>query len=200
MQRAAAALAACLGAFLALLAIATWMSSLDEALGARVQQDVGPAAQAAWRAVSWPGATAVAVAVTFAATAACAWPGERRAALAILGAGLAVPVAVAVLKDAIGRARPATHGLLSAAFPSGHAANAVTAFGLLAFVALPALARHWPRLARLKPVAVAAWLTLGLVVGVARVLGGVHWPTDVAAGWALGGAAVAAASLAQART
>ncbi len=63
-------------------------------------------------------------------------------------------------------------------FPSDHA----TLAGVIAVVA----ALAWPRWA-------VVFLPLGVVVGLARVLGGVHYPGDVAAGWAIGGGAAAAA-------
>ncbi len=60
-------------------------------------------------------------------------------------------------------------------FPSGHAANAVLTWGVLAMVA-----RRWRR--------TGAWLTAGLavLVGLATVYLGTHWVSDVVAGWAAG--------------
>jgi undecaprenyl-diphosphatase len=60
-----------------------------------------------------------------------------------------------------------------------HAANAVSVFGLLAALA----ARRWPR-RRAAFAAGAALVALG--AGASRVYLGVHWPTDVLAGWAVG--------------
>ena len=58
-------------------------------------------------------------------------------------------------------------------FPSGHSTNAAVAYGSLAMFGR----KKW-----LYPVAFAA----ALLVGVSRFLLGVHYPTDVLAGWALG--------------
>ena len=58
-------------------------------------------------------------------------------------------------------------------FPSGHSSTAVTAYGSLALIR----PRRW-----LKVLAVL----LPLLVGFSRVCLGVHYPTDVLAGWALG--------------
>ncbi len=65
------------------------------------------------------------------------------------------------------------------AFPSGHAQSAATFWGLVAAVAR----RGW-----------VTWTAVAaiFVVGATRVYLGVHWPIDVAGGWALGAATVAA--------
>lgn len=100
--------------------------------------------------------------------------------------------AAAVLKTTVGRARPpATLRLVNeadASFPSGHA-TAATAFGVSVAVVVAGylLVRWWPRL-----VVLAAGLVLPVLVGLSRLELGVHWPTDVAAGLALGTSAALA--------
>lgn len=89
------------------------------------------------------------------------------------------------IKDLIGRPRP--EGDLWAAFapgfgyPSGHSAQAAAAWLALAF----ALAARWP--ARRRVILGVGMAIIGLV-GATRVILGVHSPTDVLAGWALGAA------------
>lgn len=88
-------------------------------------------------------------------------------------------------KMVVARPRPdlVPHGAFvnTASFPSGHSMMSAVVYLTLAVM----LARLQPRLAvRLYLLTVATCLTLG--VGVARVYLGVHWPTDVLAGWALG--------------
>lgn len=74
----------------------------------------------------------------------------------------------------------------SLAFPSGHSANSMTAYLATALILAPPAHR--------RPWAIGA-LTLSLVVGLSRIYLGVHWPSDVIGGWALGLLAVGAALL-----
>jgi membrane-associated phospholipid phosphatase len=108
---------------------------------------------------------------------------ERPYALLWLGLGLSTLVVQEALKLAVGRARPELWPRLVTqpgfSFPSGHAIAAATFFPLLAATA----SRAWPDARRW---AWAAALLLGFYVGFGRMYLGVHWPTDVVAGWAIG--------------
>jgi undecaprenyl-diphosphatase len=119
---------------------------------------------------------------------------RRRAQALIFGVTVALTqVAAETIKGLVGRPRPdaALHLDLvySSSFPSGHAAMTPVVYLTLALLIASSERRRGVRLATLTA---AGCLVFG--VGVSRVYLGVHWPTDVLAGWILGvGVALAAA-------
>ncbi|MCQ9131309.1 phosphatase PAP2 family protein [Streptomyces hilarionis] len=96
------------------------------------------------------------------------------------------------LKAAVGRARPVWPDPVDsahyAAYPSGHALTATVVAGLLLWL----LHRHGA-----GPLLWRTALTVAVIsvagVGLTRIWLGVHWPSDVLAGWLLGAALVAPA-------
>ncbi len=110
--------------------------------------------------------------------AAWAWPSQRVRSLQAAAATVVLAVLVLALKFLIRRERPQSpwgHIYRKTdphAFPSGHAARAA----LLAGLALVWLPPSW------------AWVVGGWALGVswARLALGLHYPTDVLAGWGLG--------------
>lgn len=117
--------------------------------------------------------------------ATCAWLVYRRAwvlagawVLGVAGVGLWIRI----LKHLVGRARPDVRWAMEQgySFPSGHSAGTLLCYGLLAWVFL-VLAR--PAHGRWV-IALTALVVLG--VGMSRILLGVHYVSDVLAGWLLG--------------
>lgn len=111
--------------------------------------------------------------------------GQRRLALWVVVTAVGSGVIDTVLKDVVRRARPALPDPVAAAsgysFPSGHALGTVVIFGMALLLVLPLLRRPAAR--------VAAWvLAVGCValVGFARVALGLHYVSDVVAGWLVG--------------
>jgi undecaprenyl-diphosphatase len=90
------------------------------------------------------------------------------------------------LKELLDRPRPPEDGRLvhaaSESLPSGHATTAIVVIGTLVVLAWPGRTRA----ARAGMVA-AAVLWVG-AVGLTRIYLGVHWFSDVIAGWLVGGA------------
>jgi undecaprenyl-diphosphatase len=121
------------------------------------------------------------------ALALAAW--GRWAELGVLVAGVAIiALGVPELKAVVGRPRP-VGGLVDASgssFPSGHAAYS-TFYVWLAVTIVMRLRTGMARGAAL----VAAGIVLTALVGLSRVYLGVHYLSDVSAGWALGAGAFA---------
>jgi undecaprenyl-diphosphatase len=92
-----------------------------------------------------------------------------------------------IAKEFFDRPRPdlVPHGSLvhTASFPSGHSMMAAVAYLTLGAMVARAQTRR-----ALKVYTLAGAVLLTLLVGISRVYMGVHWPTDVAAGWLGGGA------------
>jgi undecaprenyl-diphosphatase len=86
----------------------------------------------------------------------------------------------ALAKHFVGRPRPPMHlwltSVTSTAFPSGHATQSLSTYAALALVSAAVVSAP-----RRPALAVAAVIAAG--VGWSRVYLGVHWATDVLAGW-----------------
>ncbi|HXK58996.1 MAG TPA: phosphatase PAP2 family protein [Acidobacteriota bacterium] len=111
------------------------------------------------------------------------WLVRKRALLMLAVASIVGGVAVSYgLKDLINRPRPSAVPHLavvySPSFPSGHAFMSAVVYltlGLLLFAILPRR--------RLKLYVLFVSLLLTFLIGLTRVYLGVHYPTDVLAGW-----------------
>ncbi|WFG42333.1 phosphatase PAP2 family protein [Pseudonocardia alni] len=108
-------------------------------------------------------------------------------ALAVAVATGGVAVLVPTFKDLYGRTRPPVATQLvvepDLSLPSGHALGAIVVIGIIAVVLGRAVRSTGWRVV-LGAVAAAAVLTISL----SRLYLGVHWVTDVATSWTLGGA------------
>ena len=113
--------------------------------------------------------------------------GRRRHALVLLGSVLLALISSETMKALYGRPRPdlVPHGsyVYSGSFPSGHSTLSAATFLTLAVL----VSSLEPRRSTKVLVYVLA-LALLATVGFSRVYLGVHWPSDVAAGWCLGAA------------
>jgi len=161
-------------------------------LGFRSSGDTGRIAGPQWIGAFWLGLTWLGDAVPRILVAS----GMVLALLALRRRHSAVFLAVIVLsgtvlstalKHWVGRPRPQLVAHLdmvsSASFPSGHVLASTLFYATVALLLAAPLPQ---RAARWTLYAVAA--SLSLAIGVSRIALGVHWPTDVLAGWVIGGA------------
>jgi undecaprenyl-diphosphatase len=127
---------------------------------------------------NWP----TLVVVTILGAGWLAYRRKRRAALVLLIASFSGRLLVIVEKAYFARLRPEEHMRLAEvhyqSFPSGHSANSMIVYLGLALLAFDdPQHRRW---------AVAGALLLSFLIGVSRPMLGVHWPSDVVAGWSFG--------------
>lgn len=112
---------------------------------------------------------------------------KRAAALLVLGSVGGGLLLSTLLKNLFERARPdlVPHAVdvYTASFPSGHAMlSAVT------YLTLGSLLMRVHSERRVKAYVLAVAIAMSVMVGLSRVYLGVHWPTDVLAGWCVGAA------------
>ncbi|TMW72047.1 phosphatase PAP2 family protein [Alteribacter natronophilus] len=114
-----------------------------------------------------------------------AWQGKWKMALFYPAAAGAGGLVNWLLKVSFQRARPDMNPLITAegfSFPSGHSMGSMMTYGLLAYFIV--------RIADKTPVRVTAFTAaaaLIFIIGMTRIYLGVHYPTDVAAGFLAGG-------------
>jgi membrane protein DedA with SNARE-associated domain/membrane-associated phospholipid phosphatase len=138
------------------------------------------------KVVTWFGSGAVVWALAAVAGALLAWR-RRWAELWVLLAGVTITqLGIVEIKDAVDRPRPPDPVVSSSSssFPSGHAAHSV----IYLWLAVTIVMRLRPGMTRGAAV-VSAGLALTILIGLSRVYLGVHYLSDVSAGWALGAAA-----------
>jgi undecaprenyl-diphosphatase len=137
------------------------------------------------KTITWLGSGGVLWTVTGAAAVLLALRRRWRLALYLLVAGAGALIMDPVLKSLVGRARPVVahpvaHGLGNS-FPSGHSLGSIVCYGAVLLVFLPAVRPGGWRRAFIAVITV-----LVALIGISRVLLGVHYLSDVLGAWALG--------------
>lgn len=144
-----------------------------------------PAMEELMRDLTALGGTVTLTFLTVAVTGLVWLHGQRRSGLWLLGAVVGGQILSMLAKAGFDRPRPdlVPHGSIveTASFPSGHSMMAAITYLTLAAMAGRTESR---RIVRIYLVALALLVTMA--VGISRVYLGVHWPTDVIAGWAAG--------------
>jgi len=136
------------------------------------------------KAITWLGSDGVLWTVIGAAAVVLAIRRRWRLAIYLLVTGAGALVLDPVLKSLVGRLRPVVahpiaHGDGNS-FPSGHSLGSIVCYGAVLLVFLPAARGRWRR------VFLAGVSTLIVLIGISRILLGVHYLSDVLGAWALG--------------
>ncbi|MCU1339109.1 MAG: PA-phosphatase [Bryobacterales bacterium] len=144
-----------------------------------------PAIQEAARDITALGSVAVLTLVTLIVAGYLILDGKSHMALFLCVSVLSGVAAGTILKDLFHRSRPDlvpySVYVSGASFPSGHSMmSAVT------YLTLGALLARSQERTRIKAYFLLVAMFLTFLVGVTRVYLGVHWPTDVLAGWTAG--------------
>jgi membrane-associated phospholipid phosphatase len=177
------------------------IAAFDAAISAALRAAESPGLTQAMWATTLLGDTAVMVVHTVVACALLwAWR-RRREAGVMLAAMIAGPALSTALKSLLARPRPSAMDALIAlpgggSLPSGHAIAGLLFYGTLALVVLTGARRGaggrggfaadgGHGVSPLRAVVSACLVAVGLAIGVSRVYLGVHWATDVLAGWAI---------------
>ncbi len=131
------------------------------------------------------GGVVVLAIVTFAVAGFMALSGKYREMCLLLAATFGGVIIVTIFKYSFDRPRPDLVSQLSyvvtSSFPSGHSMMSAVVYLTLGTVVAEMAIRK-----RLKFYCLAVAMTIVLLVGVSRVYVGVHYPTDVLAGWSAG--------------
>jgi undecaprenyl-diphosphatase len=148
----------------------------------------GPEGTAAfWLGVTWLGEPTPRLVVTGLAILGLSLRRRWHSALFLAGVVLSGIALTVTIKLWVGRPRPQWVAPLDQvglqSFPSGHALNGMLAYLAVALVLAPLLHQRVERWALYFAAA-----SLSLAIGVSRIALGVHYPTDVIAGWVIGAA------------
>jgi undecaprenyl-diphosphatase len=167
-------------------------TAVDRAVSLTLHRLDSPLMDAVMRGITFLGSFPAVAAVVAAAAIWRARSRDRWTAVTLVVVAVVTEVVNFALKQTFQRPRPSLFHeiatLHSYSFPSGHAMASAAVYGSVAAV----LARAYP--ARRRAILAGACV-LVLLIGLSRVYLGVHWITDVVAGWAAGAFIALAASV-----
>ena len=136
------------------------------------------------KAVTWLGSSGVLWTVIGAATVILALRRRWHLAAYLLVTAAGALVLDPVLKSLVGRLRPVVahpiaHGTGNS-FPSGHSLGSIVCYGAILLVFLPVARGRW------RPAFITVIVALIALIGISRILLGVHYLSDVVGAWAVG--------------
>lgn len=155
---------------------------IDEALLWFIHAHVPHAWNGMFEAITFTGSYKVMLPLGAASTIALLWIRRRSDALILASSVISGAGVVYVIKAAVARDRPALWAAdwyWGSSFPSGHTLS-VAAFATAVVVCV---GRLWPALHRITAWTSLVWIGL---VGLSRLVIGVHWPSDVLAAACMG--------------
>lgn len=157
--------------------------AIDEMLMWFVKQNISPQAHSFFAALTVSGSAVVLVPVGTISVLLLVATRHRLEAALVLASLAASYGLVYVIKAMVGRARPALweteQWYSGSSFPSGHTTSSAALSTALALC----IGQIWPRWGTVAMLAALSWTAL---VGLSRMVLGVHWPTDVLAALCLG--------------
>lgn len=167
-------------------ALGRWPVAFDRAILVGLREWGGPPwLRGAAVNVTAVGSPTVLTLATIAAVVLLLAARHRLAALVAVLAASSGGMAITLIKHVVARPRPTlvehwvtVHDL---SFPSGHSASSA-----VIYLTLAALATQVVRGRALRRTIMALAVILVGMIGLSRVYLGVHWPSDVLAGWSLG--------------
>src|ERR1022692_1432118 len=136
------------------------------------------------KAVTWLGSDGVLWTVVGAGAIILALRKRWRLVIYLLITGAGALVLDPTLKSLVGRLRPVVahsiaHGT-GDSFPSGHSLGSIVCYGAILLVFLPAARGRW------RTAFITVIVVLVALIGISRILLGVHYLSDVIGAWALG--------------
>ena len=162
------------------------LESVDRGAAAHLNNLVAPhpALVSVVKAVTWLGSSGVLWTLIGVCVILLAIRRRWRLAAYLLVTGGGALVLDPVLKSLVGRLRPVVahpiaHGNGNS-FPSGHSLGSIVCYGAIFLVFLPATRGRW------RTAFTAVILTLIALIGISRILLGVHYLSDVIGAWAVG--------------
>lgn len=157
-------------------------SKFDTAFLLYLRAHISPGAHEFFEMVTWSGSSRYLIPAIALCCISLWLKTHRQEAVLLAGSGLAAMLTTFLLKLAVARDRPAlweTAYYWGASFPSGHTLGTAAC----AIAGLLCVRRLWPKGSQLAAITAVSWIFL---VGLSRLVLGVHWPTDVLAAACIG--------------
>ncbi len=162
------------------------LESADHGAAARLNSLIAghPAVVSVVKAVTWLGSTGVLWVVIGVSAVILAIRRRWRLAIYLVVTGAGAQVLDPILKSLVGRLRPVVaHPIAYGkgdSFPSGHSLGSIVCYGAVFLVFLPAMRGRW------RTAFITVIVALIALIGISRILLGVHFLSDVLGAWAVG--------------